>query len=234
MTKALKGLSLFSLLIIALWAALMSSFNLWHLFEEFGFMSITMAFGSFIAGATSEGGGAVAFPVMTLLFKIKPHIARDFSLMIQSFGMTAAALTIFKKRIPVVGKAIIISGLAAIIGNIIAFEYVVGLLSPALVKVFFCSFWLSFVFVLVLVNKKQKMLKKENFELTSHHLALLFGTGILGGIISGLTGSGLDILTFALLTLYFNICEKVATPIILVFSPLFKLMINKLFPNFLP
>jgi uncharacterized membrane protein YfcA len=41
-------------------------------------MSVTMAFGSFIAGATSEGGGAVAFPVMTLLFNIAPSIARDF------------------------------------------------------------------------------------------------------------------------------------------------------------
>ena len=35
---------------------------------------------------TSEGGGAVAFPVMTLLLKIKPTIARDFSLMVQSVG----------------------------------------------------------------------------------------------------------------------------------------------------
>ena len=35
---------------------------------------------------TSEGGGAVAFPVMTLLLKISPTIARDFSLMVQSVG----------------------------------------------------------------------------------------------------------------------------------------------------
>ena len=29
-------------------------------------MSLTMCLGSFIAGATSEGGGAIAYPVMTL------------------------------------------------------------------------------------------------------------------------------------------------------------------------
>lgn len=200
------------MLIILLWTIIMSTFGLWSLFEEYFYMSITMAFGSFIAGATSEGGGAVAFPVMTLLFKIKPHIARDFSLMIQSFGMTAAALTIFKKRIPVVGKAILISGSAAVIGNILAFQYIAGLLTPALVKIFFCSFWLSFVVVLVLVNRKKNLLKKEDFTLNFSNGALIFATGITGGIISGLTGSGLDILTFALLTLYFNICEKVATP----------------------
>jgi len=49
-------------------------------------MSFTMIFGSMVAGATSEGGGAVAFPVMTLALKVPPSVARDFSLMCQSFG----------------------------------------------------------------------------------------------------------------------------------------------------
>jgi hypothetical protein len=42
-------------------------------------MSITIyLFGSFVDGATSEGGGAVASPVMTLALGIAPVIARDF------------------------------------------------------------------------------------------------------------------------------------------------------------
>ena len=45
-----------------------------------------MVFGATIGGMTSEGGGAVAFPVMTLALGIKPSVARDFSLMIQSCG----------------------------------------------------------------------------------------------------------------------------------------------------
>ena len=40
----------------------------------------------FYLGMTSEGGGAVAFPVMTLALNIPPPVARDFSLMIQSCG----------------------------------------------------------------------------------------------------------------------------------------------------
>lgn len=40
----------------------------------------------FSAGMTSEGGGAIAFPVMTLLLHIDAAISRDFSLMIQSCG----------------------------------------------------------------------------------------------------------------------------------------------------
>ena len=58
-------------------------------------MSLTMCFGSFIAGATSEGGGAIAYPVMTLgPWKIHPLVARDFSLMIQAVGMIAASVSI--------------------------------------------------------------------------------------------------------------------------------------------
>jgi hypothetical protein len=57
-------------------------------------MSITMIFGSMVAGATSEGGASVAFPVMTLVFGIAPVVARDFSFMIQSVGMTCASFTI--------------------------------------------------------------------------------------------------------------------------------------------
>ena len=35
---------------------------------------------------TSEGGGAVAFPVMTLMLGVAPVIARDFSWMVQAAG----------------------------------------------------------------------------------------------------------------------------------------------------
>lgn len=41
-----------------------------------------MPVGSFIAGATSEGGGAGAFPVMTLVFGPSPAVARDPSVII--------------------------------------------------------------------------------------------------------------------------------------------------------
>ena len=60
--------------------------NFFAYFPDRFLMSITMVFGATIGGMTSEGGGAVAFPVMTLALRIKPSVARDFSLMIQSCG----------------------------------------------------------------------------------------------------------------------------------------------------
>ncbi len=40
----------------------------------------------------------------------------------------------------------------------------------------------------------------------------LYGVGVAGGLVSGITGSGLDILTFSALTLMYRVDEKVATP----------------------
>ena len=42
------------------------------------YVSITMIFGSMVAGATSEGGAAIAFPVLTLTMGVAPSVARDF------------------------------------------------------------------------------------------------------------------------------------------------------------
>ena len=54
--------------------------------------SLTMVLGSFVAGATPLGGGAVAFPVFTKLFGFEAHSAKVFSLAIQSVGMTFATI----------------------------------------------------------------------------------------------------------------------------------------------
>jgi hypothetical protein len=55
-------------------------------------VSVTMIFGSIIAGATSEGGGAIAFPVFTKILQIPASDAKIFSLAIQSVGMLAASI----------------------------------------------------------------------------------------------------------------------------------------------
>lgn len=57
---------------------------------------------------TSEGGGAVAYPVMTLVLKIPSTVARDFSLMIQTCGMTAAAFSIFWMGVKVEKHSLIV------------------------------------------------------------------------------------------------------------------------------
>ncbi len=195
------------------WLVLMSAGDRWHLFADNWFMSATMAGGSFIAGATSEGGGAVAFPVMTLGFGIPPSTARDFSLMIQAVGMIAAGFTILYTRIRVEKHALLFSSLGGAIGVILGLEYVAPLLTPAFAKMFFTATWLSFAFALYWVNRYHD--REVHLTITHflpRHAVLLVGTGIIGGVVTSITGSGLDITTFALLVLRLRISEKIATP----------------------
>lgn len=86
-------------------------------------MMLAMIVGSLIAGSTPLGGGVVAFPVAVLVLGFKPAQGRDFSLLIQSVGMTAASyLILYKKQHLVAGtgdylaKMIIFSAIGLIIG----------------------------------------------------------------------------------------------------------------------
>ena len=200
-------------LVWVLWLTGMVGGDRWGLFQDNWFMSVTMVFGSFIAGATSEGGGAVAFPVMTMLFKIPPQTARDFSLMIQAVGMTAAAATILWTRIPVERRAIVWGSLGGALGVVLGIELVSPHLPKAATKMTFLSIWLSFSVALFWINRAADREVRDSIEgFTTKHGLLLAATGVIGGAISGLTGSGLDILTFSLLVLRFRISEKIATP----------------------
>jgi uncharacterized membrane protein YfcA len=162
---------------------------------------------------TSEGGGAVAFPVMTLGFSIKPTIARDFSLMIQSVGMTAAAFTIFWMRIQVEWGSIIFCSSGAALGIIFGLEFVDPNLNPAQKKIGFVSVWFAFAFALFLLNRYHK---RKTFvtipEFNAWKAGVLVITGFMGGIFSAVSGSGVDICSFSVLTLLFRVTEKTATP----------------------
>mmetsp|Transcript_15140 Transcript_15140/g.19849 ORF Transcript_15140/g.19849 Transcript_15140/m.19849 type:complete len:394 (-) Transcript_15140:478-1659(-) len=189
------------------------------------YMTLTMLFGSMIAGATSEGGASVAFPVMTLAFGIAPAIARDFSFMIQSFGMTAAGFTILVMRVQIEYNSLIFTSLGGLIGIILGLEYVAPSLTPAYSKMYFVVIWFAFAFSLYQLNRlygRKVYMKIPNWEdgvlircgpvSLNWKAVVLFAFGILGGIFSAMSGSGIDICSFACLTLLFRVSEKVATP----------------------
>ncbi|MCB9745281.1 MAG: sulfite exporter TauE/SafE family protein [Alphaproteobacteria bacterium] len=175
-------------------------------------MAATMVFGSLIAGATSEGGGAVAFPVLTLVFKSSPPVARDFALMIQSVGMTAAALSIFIARIPIAKRAIVLAWLGGVPGMLLGIHVVGPMLPPASTKLAFVSLWLAFGLALGWTLRMGLGTHRELGDLGPGRAAILMGCGLIGGTISGVCGSGIDIVTFSALTLAFGLDEGVATP----------------------
>ena len=176
-------------------------------------ITLTMTLGSFIAGFTSEGGGAVAFPVFTKLLEIAPSEARIFSLAIQSIGMTAASLTILVLRVKVEKRAILWCSLGGILGITLSTLFLLPYISPPLVKVIFTVMVTLLGIALLVMNLGNINYRNTTIpEKSVLENPVLFTIGIFGGVMSGLVGSGIDIITFIFLVLYFRICEKVATP----------------------
>lgn len=216
MTSLKSQLKIFLFLAILMvlgWAVYMSLTHNWHLFKDNWFMTVTMIFGSFVAGASSEGGGAIAYPAMTLLFNIGPDVARNFSFAIQSFGMSFAAIWIFLSKIKIEKNYLLIAGVGGAIGIIFGSYFIVPLITPSYAKMMFVSFWLSFGMALWVVNFVQKRDSKEQLPvLTTYQKIELLLIGVLGGMFSSVFGNGIDICTFAFVVLKYGLSEKIATP----------------------
>ena len=175
--------------------------------------TLTMIFGSFIAGSSPEGSAAISYPIFTLLLNIPPPVARNFSFAIQSIGMTSASLLILGLAIKVDWRYIRYVTTGGVFGLIFGTYYVVPLISPILAKLFFVSLWLSFGITLWRENRNPNRTVFDaipNFQTSDQIRLALFG--FVGGIISSIFGTGINIFTFCLVTIYYRLNEKVATP----------------------
>ncbi len=176
-------------------------------------MTVVMIFGSFIAGASSEGGGAIAYPVMTLFFDIDTDVARNFSFAIQSVGMSFASLWIFLSKVKIETTYLWIAGLGGLAGIITGSWFIAPFVQPSYAKMMFVSFWLSFGIALWAVNYTQDRKYIESLPALDYFQKTeLFAVGVTGGIFSSILGNGLDICTFAYVVLKYGLSEKVATP----------------------
>ena len=193
-----------------LWLIGMASWDLWGHLREGWIMSLTMAFGSFVAGATSEGGGAVAFPVMTLVLGIAPSLARDFSLCIQAIGMTAASIVIWKTRTPIVRSVLPSAIIAGAIGLMLGLELLAPRLPPPMAKLLFTSVWLAFGASLLVAQRNPR--RRSPDEPYAPNLLVIAPIALIGGAVVSVTGSGLDICLFSYLVLRGRVSESVATP----------------------
>ena len=213
MKKLPKLYIAFFVLVITAWQIYVTHNDLYYYIEKHIWAVVTMIFGSFIAGSSPEGSAAVAYPVFTLLLDIKPAVARNFAFAIQSIGMTAASLLIFGLKLKVDWNYIKYVTIGGVFGLIFGTYYVVPLISPPMAKLFFVSLWLSFGIVLWRENSKPTRVVHdsiENFQKSDMFRLLIFG--LIGGVISSIFGTGINIFTFCLMTIYYGINEKVAVP----------------------
>lgn len=199
--------------VYAIWATWMTQTGNWGLFAERWHMTLTMIFGSFIAGSSPEGGGAIAYPVMTLGFRIPPDVARNFSLAIQSVGMTAATLWIIARRVRIETNYLWLALAGGSVGMILGTLFLIQHVQPAVAKMTFVSFWLAFGIALFVINHIRKRKTVDSLGTLSRAQKVeIIVVGFIGGMLSSVYGNGIDICTFAYVTLKYNLSEKVGTP----------------------
>lgn len=183
----------------------------WSLFLDYWPATLTMMLGSFVAGATAEGGGAVAYPVFTKVLHIASTDARTFALMIQSFGMGMASLFIVTRRIHIMPRVVFWVSLGGLIGHVVGAFYVV--IPSPYPKVLFTFVTSAFGVALFLSTYIMKAAPRPDVpNWSARHQALFWGVGIFGGIFASQVGSGIDAVTFMVLTLAFGVNEKISTP----------------------
>lgn len=193
------------------WSSYMLLADRWSLFTQWWPMSLTMVLGSFVAGATAEGGAAVAFPIFTKLLHIPASDARTFGLMIQSIGMTTASLFIVTRGIKILPGVIGWVSAGGVVGMVIGSLLIP--IPPPYPKILFTSVTAAFGVVLILARWVLKWQPYEDFQLVNWPMRLFFvAIGVCGGAFAANTGSGIDTLTFIVLTLAFGVNEKVSTP----------------------
>lgn len=175
-------------------------------------IALTMVFGSMIAGGSSVGGGAVAFPVFTKLLQIPAHDAKVFSLAIQAVGMSAASLGIWSTGIHIEGRVIRWGSLGGFLGIFLGLGFFAPLLPPDVIKMSFTIMLSSFAITLLALNKGKRLCHRAIPYWNLQQRGLILLAGILGGIMSGLVGNGIDIVIFSVMVLLFRVSEKVATP----------------------
>lgn len=202
------------IVVYAGWLALMTLGERWGLFATYWPISLTMLFGSVIAGSTAAGSAAVAFPVFTKLFAFPADEARTFGLMIQSCGMGMASLVILTSGARVLPRVIAWTSLGGVAG-MLAGTFLVAIPQPY-PKVLFT--FATSIFILAVAGSawwpRRSGAPAPLADVPGWNLrkALLFAAvGALGGLVSATVGSGIDMLVFLVLTLAFGVDERVST-----------------------
>jgi uncharacterized membrane protein YfcA len=201
-----------AIIVWIIWFSILGSEQITQLLANNWTVSLTMLFGSIIAGGTSVGGGAVAFPVFTKVLMIPPDQARIFSLAIQSIGMTAASLTIIITGIPIAWSVILWASLGGLLGFTLGVQFLLPIIPPDVLKISFSLMLTSLAIALILINQKTHNYYSLIKPLKITEKLIISGAGIVGGVMSSLVGNGIDIIVFSVIVLLFKLNEKIATP----------------------
>ncbi len=174
-----------------------------------------MVGGAFVAGFTPEGGGAVAFPVLSVFLHVDRVLARDFSMMIQSIGMTSASVFILSHKDTNIRdyKPCLAFVPVCAVGTLLGFQFLQK--TPVyIIQAMFLSLSVTFVISYYFSEHRGT---DETVRLRSkvdiYYLGFVL---VIGGMISSLFGTGGDVVLYLLLVTHFNMPAKKATRISII------------------
>lgn len=202
------------------WLAYVLGADQWERVAMHWRSSLTMIFGSFVAGSTPQGGGAVAFPVFTKVLNVPADVARTFSLSIQAVGMVVAAAIILLSGRKVHKKAILVSGSSGIVGFLVAL-FLLGQpdtpfwsfrISPTYVKVTFTIVLAAMAYIVWLSLDEGDCGEDEMPAWNRRIWAGILFSGFVGGIASAMTGSGVDVALFMFIVVMAGLHPRVGVP----------------------
>ena len=179
-----------------------------------------MVFGSFVAGSTPQGGGAVAFPVFTKVLEVPAPVARTFSLSVQAIGMSVAAAIILLAGRRIDRRAVLAAGsggLGGFLFGLFALSDPDGLFWPSkmsapYVKVTF-TVMLAAMSYIVFLSLRARDPGLDSIEQWNERVWIgLVAAGFIGGVASAFTGSGVDVLLFLFAVVMCGLHPRVGVP----------------------
>lgn len=195
---------------LGVWVLLFTTFDSIGFWLAHWYYAAMMVAGAFVAGFTPEGGGAVAFPVLNVFLHVDRILARDFSMMIQSLGMTSASIFILSSKDTVLKdyRPLLVFVPVCFVGFLIGMA-LLQQIHVYLIQAFFLSLSATFVIAYYLSEHRGVMTRLVLGSGTDRvYLAVVL---VLGGMISSLFGTGGDIIVYTLLVTHFSMTAKIAT-----------------------
>jgi uncharacterized membrane protein YfcA len=175
-------------------------------------IALAMAVGSYFAGSTPMGGGTIGFPVLVLLFEQPAALGRDFALAVQSIGMVSAGIFILARRQPIDWHLLRPALLGSLVGTPIGAAFVAPAVPDLGVKLIFAVIWASFGLMHFVRIRKIVASSGNAAPWPGRDRPIGLAIGVTGGIISALTGVGIDMLIYAVLVLLYRADLRIAIP----------------------
>jgi uncharacterized membrane protein YfcA len=194
------------------WLMIVRLGGFWGDVREHWPIAVAMALGSYLAGSTPMGGGTVGFPVLVLLFDMPGSLGRNFALAVQSIGMVSASIYIFCARHPLDWKLLRPALVGSLVGTVFGAAFIAPFVADLAIKLTFAIIWASFGLMHLVRLREFVAAKGESTRWQAWDRPIGLAVGVTGGIVSSMTGVGIDMIIYATLVLLYKADLKIAIP----------------------